>query len=113
MRLDYHAETDFLHIDLAEREGVDSREVAPGVVLGFDQSGRLVGVEIERASEVVDWSRLELGSLPVKEVPVAAIAHPARYDGDYVLPGVDLDSGSLPSDQLEDYSGAGQQEGAE
>ena len=66
MRFQYYPETDSLYIDLAERPSVDSREVAPGIVLDFDESGRLVGIDIDQASTVVDWSRLELGSLPIE-----------------------------------------------
>ena len=66
MRFQYYSETDSLYIDLAEKPGVDSREVAPGIVLDFDESGRLVGIDIDQASTVVDWSRLELGSLPLE-----------------------------------------------
>jgi uncharacterized protein YuzE len=66
MRLSYYEETDSLYIDLAEKPGVDSREVAPGIVVDFDESGRLVGMDIDQASTVVDWSRLELGSLPLE-----------------------------------------------
>lgn len=65
MRFQYYAETDSLYIDLAEKAGVDSREVAPGIVLDFDEAGRLVGIDIDQASTVIDWTRLELESLPV------------------------------------------------
>ena len=63
MKFHYYAETDSLYIDLAERAGADSQEVAPGVVLDFDAEGRLVGIDIDRASEVVDLSRLEIEAL--------------------------------------------------
>ena len=66
MRFQYYAETDSLYIDLAETQSVDSHEVAPGVVLDFDDQGRLVGIDIDQASSVVNWSHLELESLPVK-----------------------------------------------
>jgi hypothetical protein len=46
-------------------------------------------------------------------MPVAAMPRRPHYDGSIVLPGVDVDTSSFPSDQLDDYSGAGQQEGAE
>jgi uncharacterized protein YuzE len=65
MKLHYYPETDSLYIDLSERTSVDSREVAPGVVLDFDAEGRLVGIDINRASRVVNLSRLETESLPV------------------------------------------------
>jgi uncharacterized protein YuzE len=72
MRFRYYAETDSLYIDLAERPSADSREVAPGVVLDFDAEGRIVGIDIDRASEVVNLSRLEAEALPVTGVSLTA-----------------------------------------
>ena len=69
MRFQYYPETDSLYIDLSEKPGSDSREVAPGVVLDFDESGRVVGIDIDQASRVVDWSRLDVCSLPIEARP--------------------------------------------
>ncbi|MBI3031398.1 MAG: DUF2283 domain-containing protein [Candidatus Rokubacteria bacterium] len=66
MRVHYDAETDSLYISLSENVSADSREVAPGVVLDFDADGRLVGIDIDRASQVVDLSRVETQALPVR-----------------------------------------------
>ena len=68
MRLRYYPETDSLYIDLSTKTGVDSNEVAPGVVLDFDADGQLVGIDIDNASKIVDLSRLEAVELPVKGV---------------------------------------------
>mgnify|MGYP001558492145 FL=1 len=65
MRVHYDAETDSLYISLSEHVSADSREVAPGVVLDFDADGHLVGIDIDRASQVVDLSRVETHALPV------------------------------------------------
>ena len=65
MKFHYYPETDSLYIDLSEKTSVDSREVAPGVVLDFDAEGHLVGIDIDRASRIVDLSRLEAEMLPV------------------------------------------------
>lgn len=65
MRFHYYPETDSLYIDLSDGTSVDSREVAPGVVLDFDAGGRLVGIDIDHASQVVDLSRLEAQALPL------------------------------------------------
>jgi uncharacterized protein YuzE len=65
MKLHYYPETDSLYIDLADRPGADSQEIAPGVVLDFDDSGQLVGIDIDRASHVVNLTRLEAESLPI------------------------------------------------
>jgi uncharacterized protein YuzE len=71
MRFHYYPETDSLYIDLSEKTSVDSREVAPGVVLDFDAQGRLVGIDIDQASRIVDLSRLEAKELPVTVLSVA------------------------------------------
>jgi len=65
MKFHYYPETDSLYVDLSERASVDSREVAPGVVLDFDAEGRLVGLDIDHASQVVSLARLEAEALPI------------------------------------------------
>ena len=65
MKFHHYSETDSLYIDLSEKVGTDSREVAPGVVLDFDAEGHVVGIDIDHASKVVDLSKLEAKSLPV------------------------------------------------
>ena len=65
MTLHYYPETDSLYIGLSKKAGADSREVAPGVVLDFDKDGRLVGIDIDHASQFVDLSRIETESLPL------------------------------------------------
>lgn len=59
MKFHYYPETDSLYIDLSEKTSVESREVAPGVVLDFDTEGHLVGIDIDYASRVVNLSRLK------------------------------------------------------
>ncbi len=65
MKSCYYPETDSLYIDLSEKTSVDSREVAPGVVLDFDAGGNLVGIDIDHASRIVNLSRLEAEALPI------------------------------------------------
>ena len=71
MKFRYYPDTDSLYIDLADRPSADSREVAPGVVLDFDATGDIVGIDIDRASHVVDLSSLQAESLPVGRLSVA------------------------------------------
>ena len=71
MKFHYYPETDSLYIDLAERVAADSEEVAPGVVLDFDAEGRLVGIDIDQASKIVDLSRLEAEALPLGALSVS------------------------------------------
>ena len=70
MKFHYYADTDSLYIDLSKRASNDSREVAPGVVADFDDEGRLVGIDIDHASKIVDLSSLEAEALPVESVSV-------------------------------------------
>ena len=65
MKFHYYADTDSLYIDLSEKVGAEVREVAPGVVIDFDAEGHIVGIDIDRASQVVDLSRVETESLPL------------------------------------------------
>lgn len=70
MKFHYYPETDSLYIDLMDRPGQESREVASGVVLDFDAEGRLVGIDIDHASHVVDLSTLEAEELPLGKLAV-------------------------------------------
>jgi len=66
MKLSYHADTDSLYIHLVERPGVEAEEVAPGIVVDFDDSGKPVGIDIEHAGNVLDLTTLETISLPLR-----------------------------------------------
>lgn len=72
MKLNYHPETDSLYIDLSERPSAESREISEGVVLDYDASGNLVGIDIDNASRKVDLQTLILSKLPGKIETVAA-----------------------------------------
>ena len=64
MKLNYYPDTDSLYIDLSERDSVDGREVADGIVLDYDVDGNLVGIDIDHASSKVQLSRLVLRGMP-------------------------------------------------
>jgi len=66
MKFHYYPDTDSLYIDLSEKPSTDSTEVALGVILDFDESGQLVGIDIDHASKVANLSTLEAKSLPVQ-----------------------------------------------
>ena len=66
MKFHYYRDTDSLYIELSDRVGADSQEVAPGVVLDFDAEGHVVGIDIDHASKIVDLSKLEAEALPIK-----------------------------------------------
>ena len=51
MKFDYDPKVDALYLRLNESEIVESEEVQPGIILDFDASGTVVGVEVLRASQ--------------------------------------------------------------
>ncbi len=78
MIFQYYPDTDMLYIKLATGVSTESEEVAPGIVLDFDERNQVIGIEIEDASTFIDLSRLELLALPIanltlsERVPVRA-----------------------------------------
>ena len=62
MILQYHPHTDMLYIQLTTGVSTESEEVAPGIVLDFDERKQVIGIEIEDASTFIDLSRRVVGS---------------------------------------------------
>ncbi|MEX0750883.1 MAG: DUF2283 domain-containing protein [Dehalococcoidia bacterium] len=65
MRLHYYAETDSLYIDLSSKPSKESNEIADGIVIDFDEDGKVVGIDIDRASRILDLKKLEIEGLPL------------------------------------------------
>jgi len=65
MVFEYDSDTDMLYIKLADGVSTESEEVAPGIVLDFDERNRVIGVEIEDASKFIELSQIELKALPI------------------------------------------------
>lgn len=65
MIFQYHPETDMLYLKLVDKISIESEEVAPGIVLDYDDQNQVIGIEIEDASRLVDLSRLEVSALPL------------------------------------------------
>jgi uncharacterized protein YuzE len=65
MIFQYYSETDMLYIKFSEGVSTESEEVAPGIILDYDEHNRVIGVEIEDASKIVDLSKLEVKALPL------------------------------------------------
>ncbi len=65
MKLQYYKDTDSLYIDLSTAVSADSREIAEGLVVDFDEAGRVVGFDIQHASERIDLSEITAEHLPL------------------------------------------------
>jgi uncharacterized protein YuzE/DNA-binding XRE family transcriptional regulator len=77
MKYFYDRESDSLYLTIAERRKYeDSVEAAPGVILDFDEAGRLIGIDLEHASKVVD-----VGGLELQREPTRAEADSVKLDG--------------------------------
>jgi uncharacterized protein YuzE len=64
MKLKYYPDTDSLYIDLSHQTSVESREISEGVVLDYDDSGNVVGIDIDNASSKVDLHELMVSKIP-------------------------------------------------
>ena len=71
MVFEYFPDSDMLYIKLAEGTSTESEEIAPGVVLDFNEQNRAIGVEIEDASKFIDLSRLELKAFPLANLIIS------------------------------------------
>ena len=71
MKVNYYPDTDSLYIDLSERPSVESREISEGVVLDYDASGRLVGIDIDNASAKVELHRFVVSKIPASVETIA------------------------------------------
>lgn len=64
MKLNYYPDTDSLYLDLSERTSTESREISEGVVLDYDENGKLVGIDIDNAKNNVSLDKTILSKLP-------------------------------------------------
>ena len=71
MKLHYYAETDSLYIELSDRPGVETREIADGLNADLAAEGGVVGLDIDGASTKLDLTTLETVALPVKTTRAA------------------------------------------
>ncbi len=71
MKLHYYPETDSLYIELRDAPSVETREIAEGLNADFDDSGNVVGLDIDGASKKLDLDTLETMSLPFGSLKAA------------------------------------------
>ena len=64
MKLKYYPDTDSLYIDLSGKSSAESREISEGIVLDYDDSGSIVGIDIDNASKKVELDELMIDRIP-------------------------------------------------
>jgi uncharacterized protein YuzE len=74
MKVTYYSNVDMLYIELVQGKSTESEEIAPGVVLDYDGQSRVIGVEIEEASKMIDMTKLELRGLPLADLALRSRA---------------------------------------
>ena len=68
MQLEYFSDTDTLYIQLKEGQAAETLEVAQDVVQDLNESGNVIGIELEHATDHVDLDSFRVSSLPVTTV---------------------------------------------
>ena len=71
MEIQYDSDVDMLYIGLHHHPSTESEEVAPGIVLDYDEHDRVVGIEIEGGSNLADLSKLDVAGLPFTDLVFA------------------------------------------
>ncbi len=60
MKLTYDKDVDAMTIVLADAEVDETKDIAPGVYVDYDMDGRVVALEILRASQKYDFDKTEI-----------------------------------------------------
>jgi uncharacterized protein YuzE len=66
VKLHYYPETDSPYVEFQRRPSVDTREITPDVRLDLGAQGRPVGLDIDRASKILDFETLDSHGLPLQ-----------------------------------------------
>ncbi len=75
MNLAYFKDRDSLYIELSPEDPAHTWAAHAGVVLNMSEDGRVIGIEIERASQQTDLRTLRVGDFPGEVVAVDGRAH--------------------------------------
>jgi len=75
MNIAYFKDMDTLYIELSPENATQAWEAHAGLVLNLSADGRVVGIEIEHASNTTDLNLLRVGNFPGEVHAVAGAAH--------------------------------------
>jgi uncharacterized protein YuzE len=64
MRLQYYPDRDSLYVQFGPGDAVQTQELAEGINLDIDESGTIIGLDIDHASRKLDLSVLANVELP-------------------------------------------------
>jgi uncharacterized protein YuzE len=72
MKLNYFPDTDTLYIELSEKTSADSQEISEGIVIDYGEDGKVVGIEIDNASNKTNLKELITDKLPAISQKITA-----------------------------------------
>jgi uncharacterized protein YuzE len=75
MNIAYLKDMDSLYIELSPENPDHAWEAQEGIIINLSAEGRVIGIEIERASEKIDMAMLRVGNFPGEVVVVDGSTH--------------------------------------
>lgn len=64
MNIAYFKDMDSLYIEISPENPSQAWEAHEGIVLNLSEDGRVVGIEIEKASQMTNLDMLKIGNFP-------------------------------------------------
>jgi uncharacterized protein YuzE len=64
MNIAYFKDRDSLYVEISPENPVQAWEAHEGIVLNLSEDGRVVGIEIEKASQAANLDILKIGGFP-------------------------------------------------
>jgi uncharacterized protein YuzE len=64
MNIAYFKDMDSLYIEISPENPAQAWEAHEGIVLNLSEDGRVVGIEIEKASQMTNLDMLKIGNFP-------------------------------------------------
>ncbi len=68
MTFNYYPETDSLYIDFSKKDSVSSKEILKDIIVDFDSDEKIVGMDIDNASEKINLNELPESTLLKEEL---------------------------------------------
>jgi uncharacterized protein YuzE len=75
VNLAYFKDKDSLYLELSPEDAAHAWEAQEGIVINLSADGRVIGIEIEHASQKADLSLLRVGNFPGEVHAVEGSAH--------------------------------------